>query len=108
MWVTAGHSPARQPGQSLRDAIAVADDDSLFAWVVKRFGDGWLVCDDGPGEVADFLHIANDGTLTIIHVKAAGNHSPGLTQHNTNGSVIAAGPVVDLRPLRLCVRDAGS
>jgi hypothetical protein len=68
--------PRRQPGQTLHDAIAVADDDSLFAWVVQRFGDGWLLCDDGPGEVADFLHIANDGTLTIIHVKAAGNHSP--------------------------------
>jgi hypothetical protein len=47
----------------------------LFAWVVRQFGAGWLLCDDGPGEVADFLHLATDGTLTVIHVKAAGSHS---------------------------------
>jgi DNA invertase Pin-like site-specific DNA recombinase len=29
----------------------------------------------------------------------------GLTHHNTNRSVVAAGPLVDLRPLRPCVRD---
>jgi hypothetical protein len=46
-------------------------DDSLFAWVARRYGQDWLLCDDGAGEIADFLHLYNDGTLTAIHVKAA-------------------------------------
>ena len=46
-------------------------DDSLFGWVVRRFGDGWLTCDDGPGEVADFVHVDPAGLLTLVHVKAA-------------------------------------
>jgi hypothetical protein len=67
--------PRAQPGQSLHDAIAVNGDDSLFAWVVRQFSKGWLLCDDGAGEVADFLHLADDGTLTVIHVKAADSRS---------------------------------
>lgn len=58
-------------GISLHDAIALNGDDSLFAWVVAKFGQGWLLCDDGSGEVVDFLHLAENGTLTAIHVKAA-------------------------------------
>jgi len=26
---------------------------------------------DGPGEIADFVHVDDDGTLRLIHVKAA-------------------------------------
>jgi len=40
-----------------------------FAWVVEKVGPGWLTCDDGSGEVADFVHIAPDETLTLLHVK---------------------------------------
>ena len=46
-------------------------DDSLFGWVVARWTSGWLVCDDGADEVADFVHLAPDGSLTLIHVKAS-------------------------------------
>lgn len=45
---------------------------SLFSWVVHRspFGEGWVTCDDGSGEIGDF--VAFDGsTISIIHVKAA-------------------------------------
>ncbi|WP_306355854.1 MULTISPECIES: hypothetical protein [unclassified Nocardia] len=62
--------------QAIHDAIGVHGDESLFAWVVRQYRDGWLICDDGSGEVADFVHIANDGTLTLIHVKAAHSASP--------------------------------
>jgi len=47
-------------------------DTSLFAWVVAHYSEGWLICDDGSGEAVDFLHIALNGDLTILHVKAAG------------------------------------
>jgi hypothetical protein len=70
--------------------IGVSGDDSLFSWVFHAVRKGirrgvlshlklaqagdWLVCDDGSGEVADFIHTTiSDGHLTIsfIHVKAA-------------------------------------
>jgi hypothetical protein len=69
--------PKLKKNKSLHDVIADKDDDSLFAWVVKRYGKDWLFCDDGAGEVADFLHLTNDGKLTVIHVKAAGSLEPG-------------------------------
>lgn len=50
-------------------------DTSLFSWVVRHYSRGWLICDDGPFEVADFVHISEDGTLSLIHVKKAGNGS---------------------------------
>lgn len=67
--------PLPKENQSLHESIGLEDDDSLFGWVVRRFNKDWLLCDDGAGEVADFLHLADDGTLTVIHVKAAGSHS---------------------------------
>jgi hypothetical protein len=67
--------PRLKPGRSLHDLIGGADDDSLFAWVVRRYRRDWLLCDDGAGEVADFLHLSN-GTLTVLHLKAAGSSSP--------------------------------
>lgn len=68
--------PEVKGDQAIHNAIG-ADDDSLFGWVVHRFRTDWLLCDDGAGEVADFLHLADEGTLTAIHVKAALSDSPG-------------------------------
>lgn len=72
--------PEVKGDQAIHDAIGVGRDDSLFAWVVHRFGTDWLLCDDGAGEVADFLHLADDGTLTAIHVKGAASGSPGISR----------------------------
>lgn len=71
----AREKPLPKSNLSLHEAIGLEGDDSLFGWVARRFSKDWLLCDDGAGEVADFLHLANDGTLTVIHVKAAGSHS---------------------------------
>ncbi|HEY3258661.1 MAG TPA: hypothetical protein VGJ95_00085, partial [Pseudonocardiaceae bacterium] len=38
-------------------------------------GSVWLICDDGAGEIADFLHLSNAGMLSAIHVKAAHSRS---------------------------------
>ncbi|MGC5378547.1 hypothetical protein ACPXB1_08750 [Micromonospora sp. DT68] len=62
--------PVRSP-QEIHDQIGSAADDSLFSWIARRFGDGWLTCDDGSGEVADFIHLSNDGILSLLHVKGA-------------------------------------
>ncbi|MCT2581543.1 hypothetical protein [Actinophytocola gossypii] len=66
--------PAAPNDQGIHDAIGRNGDTSLFAWVTRHYRGGWLVCDDGPGEVADFLHLV-DGTLTAIHVKGANSAS---------------------------------
>lgn len=66
--------PPVRGDQAIHDAIGGTGDNSLFAWVVRRYSTGWLVCDDGAGEVADFLHLVN-GTLTAIHVKGADSAS---------------------------------
>jgi hypothetical protein len=63
--------PAKKTAQEIHAATGEASDRSLFGWVAHNYTDGWLICDDGPGEAADFLHIANDGTLSVIHVKGA-------------------------------------
>ena len=55
--------------------IGVGPDVSIFSWVAGNFSSGWLICDDGPGEVADFVHIAHDSTLSLIHAKAAHSSS---------------------------------
>lgn len=69
--VVTKEKPPFHGGQKLHDAIGRDGDVSLFAWVVDRYRSGWLVCDDGSGEVADFIHLTNDGALTAIHVKGA-------------------------------------
>ncbi|HVE45131.1 MAG TPA: hypothetical protein VNA57_00085 [Acidimicrobiales bacterium] len=63
-------------GVAMHQGIGTPGDKSIFAWVVENIGPGWLTCDDGPGEVADFVHLAPDHMLTLIPVKAAHSDSP--------------------------------
>lgn len=75
--------------------IGTAGENSLFSWVYHALIRGtnnrrlshlrmatssdWLVCDDGSGEISDFLHattIDNHHHLTLIHVKASNSDSP--------------------------------
>lgn len=67
----AREKPDGRTPQDIHDAIGENGDKSLFAWVATEYNSGWLTCDDGPEEIADFLHVADDGTLSAIHVKAA-------------------------------------
>jgi hypothetical protein len=57
--------------------IGVAGEPSLFTWVWRHYKQGWLWCDDGSGEIADFIHLdPGKSTLSLIHVKAANSNSP--------------------------------
>lgn len=67
-----------------------SEDTSLFSWVVKHYSRGWLICDDGPGEVADFVHIGEDDTLRLIHVKKAGNATPSREVAASTFEVVAS------------------
>jgi hypothetical protein len=63
--------------KKIHEFIGDAADRSLFSWVLHNFSDGWLICDDGAGESADFLQVDSEGTLRFIHVKGADSSSPG-------------------------------
>lgn len=68
--------PPTLVAQEIHDAIG-SGDNSLFSWVLKHFGKrGYLTCDDGSNEVADFVLLADDGELALIHVKGANSSSP--------------------------------
>jgi hypothetical protein len=79
-------------GTNAFDVTMIGKQDSLFCWVLKNwfglagFGSntGFLFCDDGANEIADFIHLdlaPDDGfqpRLTLIHVK--GSKSAGTTR----------------------------
>ena len=76
---------------SLKD---IGKEKSLFCWVQNCWNGnwltgsefnttekpkGWLYCDDGAGEKADFIHYVKHGTLhliSLIHVKASKSSEP--------------------------------
>ncbi|MFM2656905.1 hypothetical protein [Vibrio owensii] len=83
--------PGKDPKKPELDKIGT--DKSLFCWVKNHWnGDwlyrdgfnttdnprGWLYCDDGAGEKADFIHCTQHSGVNIvslIHVKAANSSS---------------------------------
>lgn len=73
--------PELNGAQKLADRIDVPNDPSLFAYVQKvLFKQGWLACDDGAMELADFIHLdSTSNRVTLIHVKGAGT-SKGFKQ----------------------------
>jgi hypothetical protein len=62
--------PSKIPAE-IHALAGAAHDTSLFGWAARHYASGWLICDDGPGEVADFVHLSEDGTLSMVHVKGA-------------------------------------
>lgn len=67
----------------------IGNQGSLFCWVRNEWPlpgppysgtSGWLACDDGSMEIADFIHLDVGGAvpvLTLIHVKGAKSDSAG-------------------------------
>lgn len=84
-----------KPGSvpTLPELDKIGKEKSLFCWVKNRWsGDwidpddfnttekpkGWLYCDDGAGEKADFIHLTEykgENLISLIHVKAAKSSS---------------------------------
>ena len=76
-------------------------DDSLFAYVLATTGQkGWLACDDGSMEMADFIHIADDNTVTLIHVKAPNSNDLTRAVSVSNYEVVVGQAVKNLRHLQ--------
>lgn len=87
----------------------IGAQDSLFCWVRNRWtvptsgippGHGWLACDDGSMEKADFLHIdtvAGVPTLSLIHIKAAGSRDPERRLSVSDYEIVTGQAVKNLR-----------
>jgi hypothetical protein len=82
--------PAGRTAAEIHAAIGKDGDTSLFSWVVRHYSQGWLTCDDGPGEVADFVHLAGDGTISLVHVKGADSDSPSRTVKVTDYELVTS------------------
>ncbi len=88
--------------QDIHDHIAENGDVSLFSWVVARLGtDGWLTCDDGTGEIADFVRYEGDGTVSFIHVKAASSANPNRPVNVTSFEIVTSQATKNLPYLNL-------
>lgn len=98
----------KPPTSSSFDPAEIGNRDSLFCWVKHQWplespGRGWLTCDDGSGEIADFVHFDPDDPegplLTLIHVKASGTNSANREISTSDYEVVVGQAVKNLRHL---------
>jgi len=99
--------PSVPHGSTLAAQIAIAGDDSLFAYVVKEMfqGDngepkGWLASDDGSMELADFIHIDPlKKEISLVHIKASSNAEANRIASPPDYEVVVSQAVKNLRHL---------
>jgi hypothetical protein len=89
----------------------IGNQRSLFDWIQRFWPNhdqsttlpgGWLACDDGSMEVADFIHLderANPPVLSLIHVKGAHSASPQRQISVSAYEVVVGQAVKNLRYL---------
>lgn len=91
---------------------------SLFCWVQKNWPlpdpkpvpGGWLACDDGAMEIADFIHVDVSSSvpiLSLIHVKGAGSLKPNRSISVSKYEVVTGQAVKNLRFLDRLLIDEG-
>jgi hypothetical protein len=98
---------------------AIGTQDSLFCWVQRAWPPrslgrarhrGWLACDDGAMEIADFIHLdmaSRAPTISLIHVKGAGSSSPNRPVSVSKYEVVVGQAVKNLRFLDRLFLDEG-
>lgn len=85
-----------------------AEDRSLFGMVVRHWPNleergqqtGWLVCDDGAMESADFIHVndvSDPPELTLIHVKGSGSGNVNRGLSVSDYEVVVGQAIKNLR-----------
>jgi hypothetical protein len=90
------------------ERIGKAGDKSLFGLVVRHWPNmdargkptGWLVCDDGAMESADFIHLnetCNPPELTLIHAKGSGSSDAKRDLSVSDYEVVVGQAVKNLR-----------
>jgi hypothetical protein len=92
------------------ESTGSAEDKSLFGMVAKHWPNpgergpqtGWLVCDDGAMESADFIHIndvSDPPELTLIHVKGSGSDKTDRGLSVSDYEVVVGQAIKNLRHL---------
>jgi hypothetical protein len=89
----------------------IGTQDSLFCWIARGWPEcdgrspcrGWLACDDGEGEIADFVFFDPTAqphpVLELVHVKAAGVTTPNRPASVSDYEIVTAQAVKNLRSL---------
>lgn len=98
--------------QAVFDPTRIGEDRSLFCWVQRNWpiqtpgaATGWLACDDGAGEIADFIHLdpnppdRRGPLLSLIHVKASHSDSKERQISTSDYEVVVGQAVKNLRSL---------
>ena len=109
-WVDFNEYDVTKEKPSVLDLTAIGEEDSLFCWVknswpLEGFGHsagGWLACDDGSMEIADFIHLDDKSVppkLSLIHVKASDSASPTRGVSVSDYEVVTSQAVKNLRNL---------
>jgi hypothetical protein len=93
--------------------VNIGAGDSLFCWVRRRWHralplagnvSGWLACNDGAMEIADFIHfdqIGPESELTLIHVKGSKSANANRQLSVSDYEVVVGQAIKNLRFLDL-------
>ncbi len=86
---------------TLAAAIGLPTDNSLFGFIVRSaYPGGWLTCDDGGGEVGDFVHLDPVAKkVTLIHAKAASSQDPARGFSVSDYDLVIAQSIRNIRHL---------
>ncbi len=105
-WPMAGFDVTKEKPPTSRhfDPMMIGESDSLFCWVKKNWppptgaNPGWLACDDGAGEIADFIHVDPAARLvTLIHVKASHSEAENREISTSDYEIVVGQAVKNLR-----------
>ncbi len=88
----------------------IGKEDSLFDWVKNHWPDmegkakstGWLTCNDGSMEIADFIHVDTSkekSLLTLIHIKHSSSSKANRQVSVSDFEVVTSQAVKNLRHL---------
>jgi len=112
-----GYDVTKEKPSALRPEV-IGKEDSLFCWVknswpLMNLGDasgGWLACDDGSMEIADFIHLDNKSvppTLSLIHVKASDSASADRRVSVSDYEIVTSQAIKNLRSLDRAILTEG-
>lgn len=67
--------------------------------LTQQFVHGWLLCDDGSNEKADFIHISNEviPTISFIHAKGANSNNRSRNLSTTAYEIVISQAIKNLR-----------
>jgi hypothetical protein len=77
----------------------IGTEDSLFDWAHEKWKDGYVCCDDGAGELADFISFTTgpDPLIRVVHAKGARTAAPDRELSVTDYEVVVSQALKNLR-----------